>query len=669
MRNIITLFFLLGIIRAGVAQNPGGVSSNLQLWLRADTGALNGGTLATDGQSVNTWQDQTTARSNDATDVNLSPPTYRDNTNDCLNYNPVVDFDGTNDGLDFGSDYIYSTGSGSQNGMTWFAVVEPDATTSKPRQFIMDFGKFTVHGYGFYYGSSHYGLYAAKNLSGAFSGDVAHSNATRPSLVRYTVDLGTDQTLNVNGASPSTKNSLSVGSLSSIQVNESSIHLANSGPVTIGHQSKSSLVSSNGGRRLNGSIAEIIGYNADLSGADIARIESYLAIKYGLTLDNSGGGTNGDYIASDGVTTIWDASSSTEYHNNIIAIGRDDDQALNQKQSHTDDDTSRVYINTLAGTNQTNVGAFTTNLSYVVIGDNQGKLNATSASNSEMPGGFGLYSRFEREWKITNTSFTQDFNWDIKLNGDAVPTMVDAADLRFLVDDDGDFSNGGTTSYFNGDAFGTVISYSNPVITISGISTSHIANNSTGYFTIGSTDAATPLPVELLDFHADVLQSQQVKLNWQTASELNNDYFLVQRSLDGLSWETLARQQGAGTSTQPQAYTYTDKSAPTSAVYYRLQQVDYDGQTDYSSVVQVGPIGLTTGLGLYPNPANSHIVVTGQITDLKVFSLLGTDVTPRVQITQLRTDQHRVHIDGLAAGAYLLSSGSSHMWFVKSTGL
>ena len=88
--RVITVLVLSLTVLSGFAQSPGNVSSNLQLWLKADTGVLNSGSAATNGQAVNTWQYQTSARTNDATDVNLSPPTFRQNPSDNLNYNPVV---------------------------------------------------------------------------------------------------------------------------------------------------------------------------------------------------------------------------------------------------------------------------------------------------------------------------------------------------------------------------------------------------------------------------------------------------------------------------------------------------------------------------------------------------------------------------------------------------
>lgn len=224
--------------------------------------------------------------------------------------------------------------------------------------------------------------------------------------------------------------------------------------------------------------SEITIYNAALNDADVNKVESYLAIKYGITIDNSLGGTNGDY-SNTNESLIWDADNGSAYHNQIIGIGRDDIEALYQKQSHTQDDTTRIYINTLAASNTLNAGTLSADISYVLIGNNAAR---NKSIEIELPSGIDLSMRIEREWKITNTNCSEDFNLDLNIPALSIEAV---SSLRLLVDDDGDFSSGTTTAYYNGDGSGLTISYTNSVLTISGISTAMIASNSTKYITIG----------------------------------------------------------------------------------------------------------------------------------------------------------------------------------------
>lgn len=230
----------------------------------------------------------------------------------------------------------------------------------------------------------------------------------------------------------------------------------------------------------NGYIHEYIFYNTDLSNADLTKVHTYLGIKYGATLDNTGGGTQGDYVATDG-TIIWDASVYPIYHNDVIGIGRDDNQALLQKQSHSFSDDFRLYLSTLAANNVSNTGSFNNDLSYVTMGhllDGCG----TTASNTEAPA--GIATRVAEEWKVQNTNFTQTFNWDVKIDTCNNPGFavgpVDLNNLRLLVDNDGDFTN--ATSY--GPGAGLTFSYNNGYITVNGISNIHLPEDSIRYFTL-----------------------------------------------------------------------------------------------------------------------------------------------------------------------------------------
>lgn len=653
----LVILFLSTVFTTDVlGQSPGNVASNLELWLKADAGALNTGTgiSATNGEQVNTWEDQSGARTNDATDVLLAPPTFRDNSSDYINYNVVVDFDGTNDGLDFGNDYIFSSGSGTEDGMTWFAIVEPDsASTAKNNQFIFDFGLYANNSYSLQYGYSHFAIVSGTSIGGVFSGRVAHSRLEKTTLNRLTIDFGSVHSLHFDGANtPINSASITTSALSATQINENPTHIVANGPFTIGHQSKSVLVANNGGRRLDGSIAELIGYNKVLTSTEIKRVESYLAIKYGITLDNTGGGINGDYEATGG-STIWDASDGSGYHNQVIGIGRDDNSDLVQKQSHSMNDTTRIYMSTLTASNAANVGTFTLDESYVVCGNDLGLMCATATSIIEIPSGESIYSRLEREWKVTKTGYSQNFNMDLTVSDCAAPGDIDPAHLRLLVDDDGDFTDAAVYA----SSGGLTISYSGGVITVTGISNTHIPDNSTRYVTIASIDGGTPLPIELLKFEAKPINDRYVALEWQTASEINNDYFEIERSKDAINWEVISEKiDGAGNSSSLLSYEDFDYYPYKGTSYYRLKQTDFDGAFSYSAIRSVnfkGELDVT----IYPNPFSDYTIINfgaelkGE-KHLVLFNSLGQKV---YQSENLVGTEYKLNKEKLAQGVYLLS--------------
>ncbi|NEN23179.1 T9SS type A sorting domain-containing protein [Cryomorpha ignava] len=99
------------------------------------------------------------------------------------------------------------------------------------------------------------------------------------------------------------------------------------------------------------------------------------------------------------------------------------------------------------------------------------------------------------------------------------------------------------------------------------------------FFTLGSSDGINPLPVTWLTFRGETNGDEHL-LEWTTASEQNNDYFELERSIDAQNWLPVAKITGAGYSTTQLNYSFTDRDAPYGRVYYRIRQVDFDGKYD-----------------------------------------------------------------------------------------
>jgi hypothetical protein len=174
------------------------------------------------------------------------------------------------------------------------------------------------------------------------------------------------------------------------------------------------------------------------------------------------------------------------------------------------------------------------------------------------------------------------------------------------------------------------------------------------------------LPVELTAFNAQVL-SEGVQLTWRTASEQNNAGFEVQRSNDQANWTTLGFVRGAGTTTEAQSYSFTDAQA-SGRVFYRLKQIDFDGQFEYSNVIEVDA-GTPKTFVLeqnYPNPFNPSTAISYQLpmastVSLKVFDMLGKEVATLVNGRQ-KAGAYTVNFNAnqLSSGVYFyrLQAGS-----------
>ncbi len=96
----------------------------------------------------------------------------------------------------------------------------------------------------------------------------------------------------------------------------------------------------------------------------------------------------------------------------------------------------------------------------------------------------------------------------------------------------------------------------------------------------------TPLPIDLIYFRAQN-DDKSVNLFWETATEINNDYFTIERSIDGINFEAIANMNGSGNSSTALAYQFTDATPLSGTSYYRLKQTDYDGQSETFNIVVI----------------------------------------------------------------------------------
>lgn len=140
------------------------------------------------------------------------------------------------------------------------------------------------------------------------------------------------------------------------------------------------------------------------------------------------------------------------------------------------------------------------------------------------------------------------------------------------------------------------------------------------------------LPVELLSFEAVYdMKSKVVNLDWKTASESNNHYFEVQRSLNGVDFEKIDVVLGGGNTTEIRSYHTTDKNAVSEEMnYYRLKQVDYNGQFKYSKIVAVAFGNDKTQLNVLPNPNNGKADVNFVSNFDNTYTLTVFDITGKV---------------------------------------
>ena len=143
-------------------------------------------------------------------------------------------------------------------------------------------------------------------------------------------------------------------------------------------------------------------------------------------------------------------------------------------------------------------------------------------------------------------------------------------------------------------------------------------------FTLASRTAFNPLPIELIYFNCSYSKNSN-SLSWTTASEVNNDHFEVERSLDGLNFEVIGKKKGAGNSLTKIEYSFFDQNSPKGISYYRLKQIDLDGKYTYSEICTVTNKG-TEGVSFYPNPVRNDLTIDYYTDNSKPNSISVTDV-------------------------------------------
>lgn len=183
---------------------------------------------------------------------------------------------------------------------------------------------------------------------------------------------------------------------------------------------------------------------------------------------------------------------------------------------------------------------------------------------------------------------------------------------------------------------------------------------------------STPLPVTLLNFTV-TKQDDNAQLNWSTSSEENNKGFEIQRSTDQSNWTVLNFIAGAGNSQTEKDYQYLDQNLPAGTYYYRLRQVDYDGNSSFSKVV---PVTFDGGLVLdlkqnHPNPFNSYTSISMVIPQAGRVQLMLYDQMGR-PIQQLMDEEKMpgtytviVNKNGLSSGIYYYKMNALGQVIVK----
>jgi hypothetical protein len=251
-------------------------------------------------------------------------------------------------------------------------------------------------------------------------------------------------------------------------------------------------------------------------------------------------------------------------------------------------------------------------------------------------------------------------------------TIVLRKDLNWASSTANGLAGGTYNLQEQGTGFGTIgavsdlrVSLVNAVVGVAGVNGGTTADpqvnrtgltlaNLTNTFYLGSINSVTsPLPVTLVSFTA-VPAGSKVRLDWETAQEVNNDYFTILRSVDAIHWENILVVPGHGNSNAPAWYEAYDDNAISGSAYYRLAQTDDNGTITYSKVCAVNIDNGAVSISVYPNPAVDHIVLvrgaTGSLT-VEIFDVRGLAVGQPIRSNGGNLE---LSVRDLASGVYFL---------------
>lgn len=169
--------------------------------------------------------------------------------------------------------------------------------------------------------------------------------------------------------------------------------------------------------------------------------------------------------------------------------------------------------------------------------------------------------------------------------------------------------------------------------------TGHTNDKCGGSTCIGET---ITLPVTLIDFTSEII-GNSVSLNWSTASETNNMGFEVLHSTNGIDWKKIGWVEGTGNSTNVVHYSFQHDSIVSDINYYKLKQIDFDGQFEYTQTTytKAGETDMTPKVRMFPNPFTNNIEITGSFSDITLYDATGAEVSIKISNNNINTSELR----------------------------
>ena len=260
-------------------------------------------------------------------------------------------------------------------------------------------------------------------------------------------------------------------------------------------------------------------------------------------------------------------------------------------------------------------------------------------------------------WSITPNNYSV-VNYDITLYANGYSNFSgNASQLGVIKRHDASYAWAGTNlSGANGLHSNSNQSISGGIATVKRTSISDFSDFGAGY-------AAGTLPITLSAFTVALPSTDYALLNWTTSAELNNAFFDVERSDDGINFSTLGKVTGHGTSTVMNQYSFKDESPLTGTSYYRLKQVDFDDQFTYSTIQSLyksDMVVFENDVNLFPIPATSAVHAVIKMSNSVSTTIELLDISGRILLSKSAELN-----EGMNEMSFELSEYGAGMYFIR----
>ncbi|HEY4061607.1 MAG TPA: hypothetical protein VGM30_06890 [Puia sp.] len=626
MKKFYLLLLMVLFVSVGFSQAPGGVATNLTLWLKADAASTLSST-----DSLNSW-----TYANDGTKSFVSVPTNRPIVKAAsLNFLPSVLFTGSQE-MDGPNLALAPLPLGAQ-AYSIFAVWQSNVAANTNPQRVWSQRTSTSNGDG-----------AALWI---YNGQYGDQPEIGPA---FTYGLGLPYTQSVPYISEVNLHAVNTNDLELVdQTSLSSPVILSTDPANnaTANRKVSTDINRLGSRNIPteepfiGNLAELIVYSTPVdAGAARNRIFSYLSLKYGIPIQTN--------VVSSAGTTLWDATANSTYTHSLFGIGLDNGSGLANNQSNS---SATAGVSAAGNIVLTAPTPLSTDQSFLLIGNDNGSLTETT---SNLPPAASGSSRLGRNWKVQNINNVGPVNLDVDLTGLIVSGSIGTpSDFRLMVSNAGDPTYATASNFYYSPA-----GFTGNVANFTGVT---LADGSL-FTVITNASAGTPLPViwQSVNARAD---GNNVDLSWVVGVNAQARVYEVEHSIDGVTFTPIGN---VSNDPNVKSYQFEHVNAGPGKHFYRIHEVDLDGEAIYSQIVSVNIGTGDFSVAVLNNPASANTdaqlrinAVSGGKAVIELWTSGGSRISVTEQAVGAGVNTLPIPLSRLASDTYVMKvtvNGTTH---------